>query len=174
MSGSQFKAVYVPCFGSQTPQNQRGGQQNKQYHIELSNFRGGLLDGSSTKKIKFTKCNSKLTKSKKQSCERSMLPQRMAGDRSRGGEGSQQPRRGIPGVGERASFLPCSSSTCSPLSTLSENIFTFSQRDKSSSTKRNQWSTRQDVLRTIGRMLRENRNIRERLLSLSQNSQVIR
>ncbi|KAJ8014955.1 hypothetical protein DPEC_G00021140 [Dallia pectoralis] len=74
---------------------------------------------------------------------------------------------------KRTSFVPCPSYTDSPQSMLSEDIFNFSKRDKHKSTNEPQWTIRQSVLKTIDRMLQENRSIRGRLVSLSQSKQVV-
>ncbi|CAB1337728.1 unnamed protein product [Coregonus sp. 'balchen'] len=140
MPGAQFKAVYVPSFGSQSSRcSQKDGQQTKKYLIELSCSQR-RHDALSTKnKIKLTKCKPALFKKKRKEERRSMPPRRPMIDRltavrsQGGGERSQHQKRGSP----------------------------------------DQWAARQAVLRTIGRMLQENRSIRERLVSLSQSSQVI-
>ncbi|KAK6285203.1 hypothetical protein J4Q44_G00389710 [Coregonus suidteri] len=182
MPGAQFKAVYVPSFGSQSSRcSQKDGQQTKKYLIELSCSQR-RHDALSTKnKIKLTKCKPALFKKKRKEERRSMPPRRPMIDRltavrsQGGGERSQHQKRGSPDVGQKSSFLPCSSmsNTGTAQSMMSEDIFTFYQRDKHTSTNQTQWAARQAVLRTIGRMLQENRSIRERLVSLSQSSQIL-
>eukprot|EP00063_Salmo_salar_P079443 XP_014054278.1 PREDICTED: uncharacterized protein LOC106604297 isoform X3 [Salmo salar] len=168
MPGAQFKAVYVPSFGSQSSRcSQKDGQQTNEYLIELSSSRRRQYK-LSRKKIKLTKCNSKpaLSKKKRKAERRSMPPppppvtERMTATRRQGGgERSQQQRRRSP--------------RCTPQSMMKEDLFTFSQRDEHTSTNQPQWAARQAVLRTIGRMLQENSSIRERLVSLSHSSQLI-
>lgn len=110
MPGAQFKAVYVPSFGSQSSRcSQKDGQQTNEYLIELSSSRR-RQDTLLTKKIKLTKCNSKpaLSKKKRKDERRSMPPprpviERMTAARSQG-EGERSQRRRSPSVGQRCNY----------------------------------------------------------------------